>query len=175
MRIYILKNETKNKSSWINDLKMILVRDYGLKQNDLEFSENQYGKPYLINNKVYFNVSHSGKLVVIAISKEEVGVDIEIIQSRKYRDEIVLRTFNEKEKEIYEEHKNIDYFYEVWTKKEAYVKLIGTGITDMFKTLPIYYDKVIVSRKIKVLDDDYYLSLATKNNNERNNIELKYE
>ena len=175
MKVYLIKNLNENKTSWKESLINILVRDYQMDKKKIEFYNNEYGKPYLLNSKIYFNISHSGKLLAIGISSDEVGVDIELVQERKYQDDVVKRTFNEKEQEIYNGNKQVTYFYDVWTKKEAYVKLIGTGIRNMFKDLPIEYDEVIITKKIHYLDNDYYLSLATNDKNERNNIEIIYE
>ena len=42
------------------------------------FKTEKYGKAYISNfENVYFNLSHSGKMVLCAISDREVGVDIE--------------------------------------------------------------------------------------------------
>ena len=42
---------------------------------------NQYGKPY-VEGGLYFNVSHCANYVVLAISEQEVGIDIEGIKEK---------------------------------------------------------------------------------------------
>ena len=48
---------------------------------DLTVAYNKYGKPYLLNNNRYFNISHKDKdqALVISISNKPIGVDIESI------------------------------------------------------------------------------------------------
>lgn len=55
---------------------------------------NKYGKPYLKN--FYFNISHSGRWVVLACANEDVGIDIEKIQ-----EEIVVESFFSEEERRY--------------------------------------------------------------------------
>lgn len=97
---------------------------------------NQYGKPYVANGDgLYFNISHSGKWVVIASGETEIGVDVEKICPV---DAGVLETcFTQAEvqyvqKEIGEEALR---FTKLWTLKESYLKYQGTGIWGQLKNL----------------------------------------
>lgn len=110
-KIYISKKSTK-------DLLKEVLEENNINSNIIY---NEYGKPYLENNEIYFNLSNSKDYSVCIISDKEVGIDIEYIT---YRPRIVDSIFNEKEKT------NIPLeFTKTWVLKEAYVKKIGMGLT----------------------------------------------
>lgn len=97
------------------------------------------GKPYFPNCKdIGFSVSHGGKYVVCALAQGDIGVDIEPI--KKFEDEsdemfsarlckIADRFFHQTEAE-YIKIDPTTRFYEVFTAKESYVKLKGTGFDE---------------------------------------------
>lgn len=141
---------------------------------ELEFYQNTYGKPYLKENSVFFNISHSGKTWAIALSgNDEVGIDIESISNVKGYKDIVSSYFHSEEI-TYINNSNDDKraFFYLWTRKEALLKAIGKGIDEglnkfcaidqevCFDTKRIY----ITSKKI----DDVYLSVAQKINTAQN-------
>ena len=171
MRIYL----TSNNKEPLEFVRMVLSRDYNY-HNDIIFHYNDYGKPYLTNNDYYFNISHSGDMLAIAISNAEVGVDIELVKPRHHMDAIVGRCFIKKEKEEYDNSKDkLSYFYKHWTKMEAYTKMIGTGIKGYFNNLPDDYNLYIETRTYKENNNVYYLSIACLDKDEKENIEVIYE
>ncbi|MDO4978862.1 MAG: 4'-phosphopantetheinyl transferase superfamily protein [Candidatus Saccharibacteria bacterium] len=86
--------------------------------------KNEYGKPYLKGNPVFFSISHSGPYTICAISDQEIGIDLE---ENVIRDRIVDRFFTTKEQDSVKN--NPDSFAEIWTLKEAYSKYLGTGLS----------------------------------------------
>ncbi|ETD71179.1 hypothetical protein V757_06765 [Pelistega indica] len=93
-----------------------------------------YGKPYLEPSlNVYFSLSHCSNVLVVAVSRKfEVGIDIENIYGQSHQN-IVPFVLSENELEIYigtdDNHKE-SVFLTFWTRKEAYVKCLGIGLTD---------------------------------------------
>ncbi len=100
-----------------------------LPQEPLQLCYNCYGKPYLEGDAGYFSLSHSGELLVCAVSGEEVGADVEVF--RTLRQDISRKILSEEEQEIFQalpqKEKN-DWLIRVWTEKESIGKLLGTGI-----------------------------------------------
>lgn len=91
-----------------------------------QISLGQYGKPYLENHSLYFNLSHSDQYACVVMSLHEIGVDIEKIQ----KGEILESIFSEQEQQHFQQlnHSLKDRaFYQAWVSKEAYVKALGTG------------------------------------------------
>ncbi|WP_150467577.1 4'-phosphopantetheinyl transferase family protein [Francisella sp. SYW-9] len=87
------------------------------------------GKPYLCNSDIHFNISHTGSKVIIAISNEPVGVDVEQISGSRKVLRIAERYF--KKDEFLALKKSNDLyrdFYTLWTLKEAQVKRSSLGI-----------------------------------------------
>ena len=85
-------------------------------------------KPVLINgNGLYFNISHSGDYVALALSDREVGCDIQEI--RPYSPRVAKRNYCEKETEFIENSDNKDEsFIRLWALKESVLKFDGSGI-----------------------------------------------
>lgn len=115
----------------------------------LQVAYGPKGKPYICQVSWHYNLSHSGDLAALAISDAPVGIDVQ--QMRPYRDPLVKRFFAKEETAAYERlsSENIleresrtDLFYTLWCRKEAYGKLLGTGLTedilrhDMLKDFP---------------------------------------
>lgn len=101
---------------------------------NLSFNYNKYGKPELDLNDVHsvnFNLSHSGNYAVLAVSNQcELGIDIEEI--KPFREDIAARFFSDRECAALANMNGEDYFdgfYRCWTRKEAFVKAHGTGLT----------------------------------------------
>lgn len=116
---------------------------------DLTYTVDDYGKPSLSNavfersglsslsNAVYFSLSHTKTAIAVAIDHAPVGIDVEtIVSPARISDRHFLdRTMNPAEQQqIAAADDPCLAFTELWTKKEALVKLLGTGI-DM-STLP---------------------------------------
>lgn len=90
----------------------------------IEFLKNDYGKPFAKDLPVHFSVSHSGNMVVCAVSDREIGIDIEKIRPINLKAAKKFAT----EKELEYIYSGENRFFEIWTLKEAYFKCIGTGL-----------------------------------------------
>ncbi len=98
------------------------------------------GKPF-IGDHSFFNISHSGKYVVVAFSDYSLGIDIEEIKSIDV--EPLAKMLHTDE---YQYLKNNNFnqaaFYSLWTKKEAFLKAIGIGFIDGIDRISILKDPV---------------------------------
>lgn len=103
------------------------LTDAGLKETNYIYG--QYGKPYLQNEKLFFNISHSGEYVVCGFSDEEIGVDIEKIQT--FDNELINFVFNKNEIEYIKVNYPMpdEGFTFLWTIKESVMKYFGTGLS----------------------------------------------
>jgi 4'-phosphopantetheinyl transferase len=99
------------------------------KPQKLRIKYSSHGKPYLVDYPNYdFNISHSGEYLLLAISKNgQVGVDIEIIKQDEDLSQLSPIVFSSSEQQLI--HNNL-HFTQLWTKKEALLKLRGNGFFD---------------------------------------------
>ena len=103
----------------------------------------EHGKPSLAGHEdIHFNLSHCRRAVACVVDTRPVGVDIECLG--RYKRPVAEHTMSEKElSEIAEGDADL-VFTVLWTKKEALMKLIGTGISDDMKTILDRYDGQVV-------------------------------
>ena len=93
---------------------------------DTEYSYGANGKPYLSGrDDLFFSLSHSSHYVVCAVTDCEIGVDIEPISP--LRPAVLRRCFTAVEQQWIGE--DTARFARLWTMKEAYMKLTGTGLS----------------------------------------------
>lgn len=134
--------------------------------DNFRISKNKYGKPFIEGDfRFEFNISHSGKWVVIAYGETPVGIDVEKIRHDDEIKKLACRYFTEKENEYVFETENDFYlrFTEIWTGKESYLKYKGVGIGNGLKTV----DVTVLKEKglfYKQLDDGHYLSCFSDDN-----------
>jgi 4'-phosphopantetheinyl transferase len=118
-------------------LRQTLAPYAGLAPRELQFRTEKNGKPVLAGNgrpdSLKFNLSHSGELALLAITSGEiVGVDVERHRPDFAGEAIADRFFSAEEagklRTLPEEQK-VEAFFNCWTRKEAYVKAIGEGLS----------------------------------------------
>lgn len=105
----------------------------------LTYTEDEYGKLHLSkieNRESHFSLSHTKCAIAVAIDNRSVGIDVEAIASARRLEQAFLdRTMNADEQtRIREAADPCLAFTELWTRKEALVKAIGTGLN--LETLP---------------------------------------
>lgn len=131
-------NRTVNTQDKINSLvgdlfiRLTISNIYNVELKDICFTHNKYGKPFLkhpVSNFV-FNVSHSENLISIIYSDNSkyVGIDIEEIKDIDYGIAQSFFALEEYLNLIKQGSNKLQYFYELWTLKESYVKAIGKGL-----------------------------------------------
>lgn len=80
-----------------------------------------------------FNVSHSGDVLVIAVTRSGLlGVDVERLRPRRYLEALARRHFSASECAwvlAVTPPERVLRFHEIWTLKEAYVKALGLGLS----------------------------------------------
>lgn len=87
------------------------------------------GQPAVPGNPVFVSISHCDDRVVCAVSKTPVGIDIEKV--RPIRPGMAERVCTPEELRYVRAGEEEMRFFEIWTAKEAYFKMKGTGITSL--------------------------------------------
>jgi len=117
-------------------LLRILLQCYtGVDAAALRFCYNEFGKPALTpgRNDVRFSISHSHDAALFAVAKgSNVGVDIERIRPRFANEQIAEKFFSESEVKALRAlpaELQPEGFFNCWTRKEAYIKARGEGLS----------------------------------------------
>ncbi len=117
--------------------RAILASYTGSDPRVLVFTENDFGKPSLAGEPgaggLRFNASASAELAVIAIGTErEIGIDVEMVRDVPDAEDLVRRFFSATERSALArltQTERRSAFLACWTRKEAYVKAVGRGIS----------------------------------------------
>lgn len=94
--------------------------------NGAKISTNEFGKPVADNGKK-FNISHSGQYVLFALSENEVGCDIQKTGYVKSTEMAKFIFCDEEIKLLKNSADKLKVFFDLWTKKESFLKCIGSG------------------------------------------------
>ena len=138
-----------------------------------EMSFNERGKPYAVGSGAFFSVSHSGFCAAIAIDNAEVGLDVENLpeSGRDYM-KIARRFYHPSELSFVEKSDDPSRaFTRVWTRKEAYLKQLGIGIsTDLggFDTVSDELSQRILSYEL----EGYELSVCADGSINKSDIDI---
>ena len=118
-----------------------LVRNHALKTvfgiENPETELNEYEKPYLKGEKdKFFNISHSMNIVACTVSDVECGLDIECFDNPHDLMNVASRFFSTQEQSVIMMSQNpVEAFCRLWTIRESYVKMRGTGFSMGLKAL----------------------------------------
>lgn len=141
-------------------MRYLLCKKLLLDNKQLIFDKTEFGKPFLVNDhKIHFNISHSGEWVLGAVHDLPVGVDVEKIQPLDYQ--IAARFFSKSEyhnlinKEGWDK---LEYFYEIWTLKESYIKAVGKGLSIPLESFSINLNEDPINVETFKEPEKYYFN-----------------
>lgn len=146
-------------------LRAILAAYNKCVPDEIRFTYSEHGKPKLAvpdrHNGLEFNTSASQDLAAIAVTcGSAIGVDIEFVGSRG-NDEIVERFFSPSERDAYlhlPTQERPMAFYRAWTRKEAYLKATGAGLSRPLSSFTVLSEpgrppRLIVDEAQRAADD----------------------
>lgn len=121
-------------------LRRLLAYYLDRRPEELRFEEGEKGKPFVTQEAgdpeslLHFNLSDSKNLAVYAVTRgAELGVDVEILRPMPDAQQIAERFFSAEEqarlRQVPPERK-ARAFFNCWTRKEAYIKAIGEGLSE---------------------------------------------
>lgn len=144
-RNYVSDDESSRAAKFFSDteretyitchsmLRIMLSGKISMKPEDVPFLKSINNKPCLPGNQVYFNISHTKTAFAIGLSMNNpLGVDIEDMERAVDIHSVAGSYFSKKEyaytmRTVAGQKKR---FFLVWTRKEALLKALGTGIID---------------------------------------------
>lgn len=129
--------------------KKAIAEKFAVLPREVIISAKESGQPFCENFDIYLSISHSGDYAVCAVSNTPVGIDIQKIvpYNQKTAQKVCSRTELEK-------IKNSEDFIKLWTKKEAVLKMQGTGVIGSMKYC-------LDGQKVKTVRfSDYFVSIC---------------
>ena len=159
------KNETVKKEKYYawKLLEYALFRTFGLKIQDQKFEKTDNGK--WICENFEFSISHSYSQVAVAISRDKVGVDIELLKARKTEklsEKILTDTELDEFNGLSIDEKD-EFIILKWSEKESLFKMAGDGV---FSPKSLSPSKDLVNSQIISLNgENFALSISSKHLN----------
>jgi 4'-phosphopantetheinyl transferase len=145
----LLSSEEKERSERLIDYKhrKRLIAAHGFMREalasylsysagELQFEKAERGKPQLIlrpgDAQIQFNLSHSENIALLAVRRTHaLGIDVEYTKRKNDWVNIIKRFFTADEQKMFSQLTDEDRrqaFYQVWTRKEAHMKVTGKGL-----------------------------------------------
>ncbi len=120
-------------------VRSVISEKLQIKNNQITFHISERGKPSLSGyHELFFNASHAGDWVVAVFSDHEIGIDVERIKKISYN---VAEQFFSSEENIklnnLEGEAKLEYFFDLWTMKESYLKYTGKGLSEPLNSFTV--------------------------------------
>lgn len=146
MEIYYSKTQTKE------ELLKIAFENRNVDINKVEFFIKEHGKPSAKNIDFDFNISHTKGFIAVCTGTN-VGIDCEKI--RPVKNSVMEKVCTEQElQDVYIKGNSEEEFMRLWTFKEAFTKMIGSGYRYGFKNATIY-NAMYLHSEIKIFQKKF--------------------
>lgn len=144
-------------------LRTLLSKFLAVPPNQLWYHTTANRKPAIPG--LFFNVTHSGNYLLIAIGPAAMGIDVERIDKDFDFESVLTSSFSRDETTYIRNGDQILNFFLLWTRKESLLKASGEGLTDELDQVSSLYPKGIrgqVSYQLMSfkIDENYVASLA---------------
>lgn len=165
-----LKNNSAKRRSIAAEILLNIGMDKEIQGVDhpVVWDTDDMGKPYLTDYPdIHMNITHSKDYAVCVISDKPVGVDIQYMREVDLK--IAERWFTKSEQEYIKDSKNPkDAFYEIWVRKESFVKAVGAGLNMSLDSFSVLSDVVMNGNERyeltmqKTADSEYKMCVCVK-------------
>jgi 4'-phosphopantetheinyl transferase len=140
-------------------LRQLLERYSGTAAKAIQFSYNPQGKPALVDNSVLqFNVSNSRDVALIALTlHQRIGVDVEYRRTLSDMIQVARSSFSANE---FQQFMRLpaeiqpEAFFNCWTRKEAYIKAIGEGLSHPLDSFDVAFVPDTTPRFLRIARDE---------------------
>ena len=128
-------------------MRLILGAYAGVAPRDLIFTFNEFGKPELadVSASLRFNLSHTNGLSLLALCLDSpVGIDVEAVRPMNDWSDIAQSHFSQSEIAALQETAEADRqnaFFRCWTRKEAFLKAHGRGLSIPLDSFAVSLDR----------------------------------
>lgn len=168
---YNFERDRKNFTISRGLLRTILGMYLRCHPKELQFQYGEYGKPALASShatSLSFNLSHTNNLMLFVCSLERnVGIDVEWVHDLPDWRGIAKKLFSSRELEDLEKipaEQQLQAFFNCWTRKEAYIKAIGGGLSIPLKHFDVSLAPNEPARLLRNIGDtDRYWSMREIN------------
>jgi 4'-phosphopantetheinyl transferase len=125
----------------------------------LRFAYGAYGKPSLAGEQTLrFNMSHSHEVALLAVARgAELGVDVEHVRADFATENIARRYFSMVEVDAFNRlsrDEQVAAFFRCWTRKEAYIKAIGKGLSQPLDQFDVTLAPGVQAALLRAQEDD---------------------
>ncbi len=135
----VLRRNQQLARAWRRE---ILAQALNVEPEQLVFEKEAHGKPYLADQNINFNISHSQEAFAMVWSLDDIplGIDIEDKSKKRKEQTLAARTFDSAEMEAWQNpelspNQAHEQWLKTWTRKEAVLKAHGLGIRLDLNTL----------------------------------------
>jgi 4'-phosphopantetheinyl transferase len=132
-------------------LRLVIFKQLNIRTSDLSYLFSENGKPFLEGNPVWFNLTHTRDAFAFAVSKNAaVGIDMEDINRNIDYESIIKNFFSPEENEFILKNpaEALNRFFLLWTRKEALLKAIGTGLLDNLHKIDVHKSNCFIEKDI---------------------------
>ena len=121
-------------------LRHVLAGYHGGSASDIPLAREPGGRPFVEGaERLFFSLSHSGDVALIAVADVPIGVDVERVRSIPRAAAIARRVMHPETVAVLESLPQSQFepsFVDAWTQREAHVKAVGGGLFRTPDVLP---------------------------------------
>lgn len=156
-----LKDKNLSVLTWA--LLRYSLSAFGCRNFEDKIAFGDYGKPFLKEpQNIYFNLSHSQAVAFCVVSNAEIGCDVEYQTPIEW--EVIAKTFFCKSEYDYLiSSGGVDDFFRIWTLKESFTKLLGSGLFIPLNSFEIKVDCESISVNYPLDKRTYHLYYRSMN------------
>ncbi len=161
------KRNDKNLSLAVGIIMQAYLKQLNLSEQKMRYSTKANGKPFFTDySNLYFNASHSGNVAVCVFSDGEIGCDVQKLTNANKN--IAKRYFTQYEYDfIFNSLNSNEAFTRIWSIKEAFLKLEGTGLGGGLSNINVMIDEDIAkinSSDVNIKEyrfEEYFISVCS--------------